>query len=601
MRVAVQGCSHGSLSAIYDTVGEYTRRKGEAVDLLLLCGDFQALRNKHDFASLAVPPKYHALGTFHEYYSGVRVAPVLTIVIGGNHEASNYMWELYHGGWLAPNIYYLGCAGSVMVNGLRIVGSSGIYKEHDYRKGHFEKVPYTPSTLRSVYHTRKYDVEKLSHLPSDVPTVFLSHDWPIGIAHHGNTRALLQRKKFFRAEVENNTLGSPPLLDLMKKIQPDYWFAAHLHVKFAAMYEHGKDWEAKAVNGDVKEVRKELEKVEVTDVVEVDRRESVYDDVDVGGRHANPDEIVISDDDAAASPAKHVSNPDEIAISDDDDAPPSKAAAKTVVNPDEITISDDEEGTANPDGIAVSLSDDELEDELDAALAMSPTPSEPEPSAQGSSTESAAAGPSSSAKRTGPITTRFLALDKCGHGKEFIQFLDIPAPHEQSPPRLTYDPHWLAITRALHPYLSLEVYGAALPPREEQEALVADELVRINEEGVLVPEELVEDDFMADMNAEFDALERRESAAERAAAGLPEEEEEPNGDPKSESDPLPHCAPLDWESAANIEVGRVQQFWPTAPPYPGGDPGQWYTNPQTEAFCGMLGIQNKVNPRPVLR
>jgi lariat debranching enzyme len=24
----------------------------------------------------------------------------------------------------------------------------------------------------------------------------------------------------------------------------------------------------------------------------------------------------------------------------------------------------------------------------------------------------------------------------------------------------------------------------------------------------------------------------------------------------------------------------------------------WYTNPQTEAFCGMLGIENKINPAP---
>jgi lariat debranching enzyme len=29
------------------------------------------------------------------YYSGKAKAPMLTIVIGGNHEASNYMWELY--------------------------------------------------------------------------------------------------------------------------------------------------------------------------------------------------------------------------------------------------------------------------------------------------------------------------------------------------------------------------------------------------------------------------------------------------------------------------------------------------------------------------
>lgn len=70
-------------------------------------------------------------------------------------------------------------------------------------QGHFETVPYNNSSLRSVYHIREYDVAKLSHLPRDQPTVFLSHDWPIGIAHHGNTRALLSRKPFFRSEVSS--------------------------------------------------------------------------------------------------------------------------------------------------------------------------------------------------------------------------------------------------------------------------------------------------------------------------------------------------------------------------------------------------------------
>ena len=31
---------------------------------------------------------------WYRYYSGEKKAPILTIVIGGNHEASNYMWEL---------------------------------------------------------------------------------------------------------------------------------------------------------------------------------------------------------------------------------------------------------------------------------------------------------------------------------------------------------------------------------------------------------------------------------------------------------------------------------------------------------------------------
>lgn len=46
--------------------------------------------------------------TTSRYYSGEKKAPVLTIFIGGNHEASNHLQELPYGGWVAPSIYYLG-------------------------------------------------------------------------------------------------------------------------------------------------------------------------------------------------------------------------------------------------------------------------------------------------------------------------------------------------------------------------------------------------------------------------------------------------------------------------------------------------------------
>lgn len=67
----------------------------------------------------------------------------------------------FHGGWLAPNIYYVGAAGCVEVGGLRIAGISGIYKKFDYNAGRFEQVPYDNSTVRSTYHTRAYDVVRL--------------------------------------------------------------------------------------------------------------------------------------------------------------------------------------------------------------------------------------------------------------------------------------------------------------------------------------------------------------------------------------------------------------------------------------------------------
>jgi len=53
------------------------------------------------------------------------------------HDLTNLLTKIwrYHGGWLAPNIYFLGHAGCVRINGIRIAGASGIFKFHDFRLG----------------------------------------------------------------------------------------------------------------------------------------------------------------------------------------------------------------------------------------------------------------------------------------------------------------------------------------------------------------------------------------------------------------------------------------------------------------------------------
>ncbi|XP_007464412.1 PREDICTED: lariat debranching enzyme isoform X2 [Lipotes vexillifer] len=210
MRVAVAGCCHGELDKIYETLALAERRGPGQIDLLLCCGDFQAVRNEADLRCMAVPPKYRHMQTFYRYYSGEKKAPVLTIFIGGNHEASNHLQELPYGGWVAPNIYYL---------------------------GHFECPPYNAATIRSIYHVRNIEVYKLKQLKQPMD-IFLSHDWPRSIYHYGNKKQLLKTKSFFRQEVESNTLGSPAASELLEHLKPTYWFSAHLHVKFAALMQH---------------------------------------------------------------------------------------------------------------------------------------------------------------------------------------------------------------------------------------------------------------------------------------------------------------------------------------------------------------------------
>ena len=215
----------------------------------------QAVRNQSDLATMACPAKYRSMQDFHRYYSGEKRAPVLTIFIGGNHEASSHLWELYYGGWVAPNIYFLGYAGVVSVGGVRIGGLSGIYNGRHYHTGHCEAPPYSDSDMRSAYHVREIEAPhtttshpttshttlphrpptpRLSRTPSPptaapplrTPTparpkvlrllqlrlpmdVFLSHDWPAHIATMGDTNALLRKKSFLRDEVRDGSLGSP--------------------------------------------------------------------------------------------------------------------------------------------------------------------------------------------------------------------------------------------------------------------------------------------------------------------------------------------------------------------------------------------------------
>jgi lariat debranching enzyme len=177
----------------------------------------------------------YSQNSFTDYVMGRKQAPVLTIFVCGNHEASNILRELYYGGWVAPNIYFLGSAGVVRYSGFRIAVVSGIFHDRHYRLGLFETPPFTKDSMRSVYHLRELEVFRLAQLASYCSVdanpidVFLSHDWPSVIWDHGYVDQLLRKKGFLQEDVASEKLGSPPLMNCFVLVD--------MHVNVSSLYQ----------------------------------------------------------------------------------------------------------------------------------------------------------------------------------------------------------------------------------------------------------------------------------------------------------------------------------------------------------------------------
>ncbi|EKG00050.1 hypothetical protein TCSYLVIO_009026 [Trypanosoma cruzi] len=271
IHVAVQGCCHGELDRIYAACAAHEKATGRRIEFLLCCGDFQAVRDEVDLRSMAVPQKYCVLGDFLAYHRREKHAPYLTLFVGGNHEGSDWLATECYGGFLAPNIYYIGHSGAVIVDDcVTVAGLSGIFKGHDYARPYPGR-PFHASEAakRSAYHVRRIEVEKLrafsqalermrqpasspmtasmagpgaspSRCAGEFPHIdlFLSHDWPAGITKYGDETQLLRYKPFFEEDIRHGALGNPHTMTLLRAVKPRYWLAAHLHCQFEATIPH---------------------------------------------------------------------------------------------------------------------------------------------------------------------------------------------------------------------------------------------------------------------------------------------------------------------------------------------------------------------------
>jgi lariat debranching enzyme len=461
-----------------------------------------------DLNVMSVPVKYRELGDFHEYYSGARTAPYLTIFVAGNHEAASHLWELYYGGWVAPNIYYMGAANVLRLGPLRIAGMSGIWKGFDYRKPHHERLPFSHSDVKSFYHVREIDVRKLLQLRTQVD-IGISHDWPRAIEKHGNQKHLFNMKPLFERESHDGTLGNPAAEYVMDRLRPPYWFSAHLHCKFAALKTYNSPIETEV------------------------------------GSSIQPEEDPVQFTLALAAAAPLPANPDEIDLDVEEDGGAEVATVATAPKPTPA---------ADPDEIDLDMDEDDNSKPPTTEPAPTPTSANPVPTTDADPTETLRAKlPASFARPqqkpksipgqpTPPgvtnTTVRFLALDKCLPGRKFLQLCEIPT--TAAPPfKLQYDPEWLAITRVFASSLTVGDRNAQSPPDLGE----SHYLPLIQAEEAWVDEHIVK-------AGKLDVPENFELTASKHIPwfeGLdPEKEEQPDE----------------------------------------------YTNPQTVAYCGLVGVPN---------
>ncbi|KAK4968190.1 lariat debranching enzyme [Elasticomyces elasticus] len=392
-----------------------------------------------------MPAKYREMCDFHEYYSGQRTAPYLTVFVGGNHEASNYLFELYYGGWVAKNIYYLGAANCVRVGPLRIAGLSGIWKGYNYKKPHHERLPYNGD---------------------DIKNVGISHDWPRGVEWKGNWKQLFRFKSHLEEDARNGQLGSVAAKLVMDRLRPRYWFSAHLHCKYSAIVQYEQDSKPQRPLPQNPSAPREFLKVNGT---------TPSSDAEIGLGGNTQDGTAVKPkvvDQASAKNSEEI----DLDLDDDDDddgvtvpAVPAVLAMESSTNTDEIDL-ELEEG-ADTAGIATVAPGQGL-DGVQLSINDSHSSETPPATAQQSMPSANAADdiraqlPASFAKptmapRLGTLsqpeaitnkTTKFLALDKCLPNHHFLQLLPIEPLTPLStaiarPVRLEYDKEWLAITR----------------------------------------------------------------------------------------------------------------------------------------------------------
>jgi hypothetical protein len=187
MLIAGLGDVHGRWREALALVDAACAQAGVAATELraiLQVGDAELQRSQAEADLVPGPAKCRELGDFPEVVDGEIVFPAPLYFIAGNHDplpALDANGGLVGGGGVwGPNVTYLGRAGMVEIDGLKLAFLSGIHGERTFREA-WEGKPRAAAGKRAGHYTPTELAVARGALAQGA-LVLVTHDWPTGLS-----------------------------------------------------------------------------------------------------------------------------------------------------------------------------------------------------------------------------------------------------------------------------------------------------------------------------------------------------------------------------------------------------------------------------------
>jgi lariat debranching enzyme len=229
MLLVFVGDVHGRFFRVEEWLAALERARGDRVDLVLAVGDVETFTTPDDHRRKATKRTMPA--EFADYACGARKMDREFVFVGGNNEAFEDLERHPDGGELAPNVRYLGRAGTGTLHGVHLAWLSGIYAPT--RFGRPRVPPTSRETSKQAGYFRQPEVDALRGVAQ--ADVLLLHEWPRGIAGRDSAVARAEARGIRQGFWPQ--VGNPYGAELIARIHPGWVLCGHLHVPHAATVE----------------------------------------------------------------------------------------------------------------------------------------------------------------------------------------------------------------------------------------------------------------------------------------------------------------------------------------------------------------------------